>query len=140
MNKYTVNKLIAVLADVLSTALSPLLMPTYGVFIALWVSVLCLLPYGVRVSVLLMCMGITCILPLIFLSVLRHLVRHGLIGDTTLHIYADADKSDEDHRKILRNSIVDLSSHVVIHRNSHDDEKDFGVPIDRIRETERVLW
>lgn len=75
-----------------------------------------------------------------YLSVLRHLARHGLIGDTTLHIYADADKSDEDHRKILRNSIVDLSSHVVIHRNSHDEEKDFGVPIDRIRETERVLW
>ena len=72
MNKYTVNKFIAILADVVSTALTPLLMPTYGVFIALWVSVLCLLPYGVRVSVLLMCMGITCILPLIFLSVLRH--------------------------------------------------------------------
>ena len=72
MNKYTVNKFIAILADVVSTALSPLLMPTYGVFIALWVSVLCLLPYGVRVSVLFMCMGITCILPLIFLSVLRH--------------------------------------------------------------------
>ena len=72
MNKYTVNKFTAILADVVSTALTPLLMPTYGVFIALWVSVLCLLPYGVRVSVLLMCMGITCILPLIFLSVLRH--------------------------------------------------------------------
>ena len=72
MKRYTVNKFIAILADGLSTALTPMLMPTYGVFIALWVSVLCLLPYGVRVSVLLMCMGITCILPLIFLSVLRH--------------------------------------------------------------------
>ena len=47
-------------------------MPTYGVFLTLWVSVLCLLPYGTRVTVLLMCMGITCILPLIFLSVLAH--------------------------------------------------------------------
>lgn len=47
-------------------------MPTYGVFLALWVSVLCLLPYGTRVSVLLVCMGITCIIPIIFLSVLRH--------------------------------------------------------------------
>ena len=72
MNKFTVNKFIAGMADGLSTALSPLLMPTYGVFIVFWVSVLCLLPYGTRVSVLLMCMGITCILPLIFLSVLRH--------------------------------------------------------------------
>ena len=72
MNKYTVNKLIAGLADALSTVLTPLLMPTYGIFLVLWVSVLCLLPYGTRVSVLLVCMGITCILPLIFLSVLRH--------------------------------------------------------------------
>ena len=60
------------MAGFLSTALSPLLMPTYGVFVALWVSVLCLLPYGRRAAVLLVCMGITCIIPLIFLSVLRH--------------------------------------------------------------------
>jgi len=72
MNRYTVNKCIAGVANFLTTVLSPLLMPTYGVFLALWVSVLCLLPYGTRVSVLLMCMGITCILPLIFLGVLRH--------------------------------------------------------------------
>jgi len=72
LTRYTINKFIAGLANFLSTALSPLLMPTYGVFMALWVSVLCLLPYGTRVSVLLICMGITCILPLIFLSVLRH--------------------------------------------------------------------
>ena len=72
MNRYSVNKLIAGFARFLTTALSPLLMPTYGVFLVLWVSVLCLLPYGRRVAVLLVCMGITCILPLIFLSVLRH--------------------------------------------------------------------
>ena len=72
MNRYSVNKFIAGLARFLSTALTPLLMPTYGVFLVLWVSVLCLLPYGSRVAVLLVCMGITCIVPLIFLSVLRH--------------------------------------------------------------------
>lgn len=72
MKRYTVNKFIAGLANFMSSALSPLLMPTYGVFLVLWVSVLCLLPYGTRVAVLLVCMGITCIVPLIFLSVLRH--------------------------------------------------------------------
>ena len=72
ISKYTVNKFIAGVSNFLSTVLSPLMMPTYGVFLVLWVSVLCLLPYGTRVSVLLVCMGITCILPLIFLSVLRH--------------------------------------------------------------------
>ena len=72
MNRYSVNKLIAGVARFMSTALTPLLMPTYGIFLILWVSVLCLLPYGSRVAVLLVCMGITCIVPLIFLSVLRH--------------------------------------------------------------------
>ena len=72
MKKYTINRFIAGAANFLSTALSPLMMPTYGVFLTLWVSVLCLLPYGTRVTVLLLCMGITCILPLIFLSVLNH--------------------------------------------------------------------
>ncbi len=72
VTRYTVNRFIAGFANFLSTALSPLLMPTYGVFVTLWVSVLCILPYGTRVSVLLVCMGITCIVPLIFLNVLRH--------------------------------------------------------------------
>lgn len=72
MKQYAVNKFIAGLSHVLQAVLSPLLMPTYGVFVALWASVLCLLPYGSRVAVLLVCMGITCIIPLIFLSVLRH--------------------------------------------------------------------
>ena len=72
MNKYSVNKFIAGMANFLSTVFTPLLMPTYGIFLALWVSVLCLLPYGTRVTTIFMCMGITCILPLIFLSVLRH--------------------------------------------------------------------
>lgn len=72
MKRYTVNKFIAGMANFLTTALSPLLMPTYGIFLALWVSVLCLQSYGTRVSILLVCMGITCIIPLIFLSVLRH--------------------------------------------------------------------
>jgi len=72
INQYTVNKGIAGIAHFLSTVLSPLLMPTYGTFLVLWVSVLCLLPLGTRVSVLMVCMGITCILPMIALSVLRH--------------------------------------------------------------------
>ena len=72
MKRITINRFIAGAANFLSNMLTPLLMPTFGVFLTLWVSVLCLLPYGTRVTVLLMCMGITCILPLIFLSVLTH--------------------------------------------------------------------
>ena len=75
-----------------------------------------------------------------YLNVLRHLARHGLVGNSTLHIYADADKSDDDHRKILKSPVVALHDHVVVHRNGAADEKDYGVPLDRIVDTERVLW
>lgn len=78
ISKYTTNRFIADVSHFLSMVLSPLIMPTYGVFVVMWASVLCLLPYGTRVAVLLVCMGITCILPLIFLSVLRHF---GLVKD-----------------------------------------------------------
>lgn len=78
ISKYTTNKFIADVSHFLSMVLSPLIMPTYGVFVVMWASVLCLLPYGTRVAVLLVCMGITCILPLIFLSVLRHF---GMVKD-----------------------------------------------------------
>ena len=73
INHYSINKSITGIARFLSTAFSPMLMPTYGAFLVLWVSVLCVAPYGKRIAVLLVCMGITCILPLIFMSVLRHL-------------------------------------------------------------------
>lgn len=72
INKFTISKFIAGVANFLSTALSPLLMPTYGIILALWVSVLCIQPDGTRVAILMVGMGITCIIPLIFLSVLRH--------------------------------------------------------------------
>ena len=81
VSRYTTNKMIADVSHLLSTVLSPLIMPTCGVLVVMWASVLCLLPYGTRVAVLLVCMGITCILPLIFLSVLRHF---GIVRD--LHV------------------------------------------------------
>ena len=84
ISRYTINKFIAGCANFLTTALSPLLMPTYGIFLALWMSVLCLQSYGTRVSILLVCMGITCILPIIFLNVLRHFK---LVKD--IHVEAD---------------------------------------------------
>jgi len=72
MASYTTIRILKGIARFLSTALSPLLAPTYGAFLVLWVSVMCLLPIGTRVTVLLMVMGITCILPMAFIGVLHH--------------------------------------------------------------------
>jgi membrane-associated phospholipid phosphatase len=73
ISSYTVNKVIAGLARFFSTVMSPLLMPTYGVFLALWVSVLCILPFGTRLTVMVVIFGITCILPMILIGVLHNL-------------------------------------------------------------------
>ncbi|MDD2961836.1 MAG: hypothetical protein PHR45_07130 [Muribaculaceae bacterium] len=64
-----------------STIFSPLLMPTYGVFLALWVSILCYLPVGTRLAVLLVVFGITCVVPMIFIAVLHSI---GVVKDKRL--------------------------------------------------------
>lgn len=69
------------IARFFSTLFSPLLMPTYGVFLALWVSILCYLPVGTRLAVLLVVFGITCLLPMIFIAILHSL---GVIKDKRL--------------------------------------------------------
>lgn len=56
-------------------------MPTYGVILILWTSVLCALPNGTRITVVMVIMGITCVLPMIGISVLHH---YGLISDKRL--------------------------------------------------------
>ncbi len=70
------------LARFFSTLFSPLLMPTYGVFLALWVSILCYLPTGTRLAVLCVVFGITCIIPMIVIAVLH---SFGFVKDKGLN-------------------------------------------------------
>lgn len=71
-NRFTFNRCITHSARFFSTVLSPLVMPTYGVFLVLWTSVLCALPAGTRVVVMLMVLGMTCVLPMMAIAVLHH--------------------------------------------------------------------
>ena len=82
MTQYGFKRLLAASARFFSTVLSPLLMPTYGTFHVLWVSVLCLLPNGTRITVLAIIFGNTCVLPMILVSVLHH---YGIITDKRLN-------------------------------------------------------
>lgn len=61
------------IARFFSTILSPLLMPTYGIFLVLWVSILNYLPIGTRLLVLLVVFGITCLLPMVVIAILHNL-------------------------------------------------------------------
>ncbi|MBQ7689618.1 MAG: hypothetical protein IJT30_00260 [Muribaculaceae bacterium] len=56
-------------------------MPSYGVLFVLWTSVMCLLPMGTRIAVLMMVFGITCVLPVLVIGVLHHF---GIISDKRL--------------------------------------------------------
>ncbi len=82
VSHYAINKVIAGLARAASSILSPLLMPTYGAILVLWTSVMCSLPSGTRITVVMVVMGITCVLPMIGISVLHYL---GLVQDKRLN-------------------------------------------------------
>ncbi len=58
-------------AKFISSVFSPLLAPSYSIFIALWVSILSYLPMGTRMIILLTIFGITCIIPLIIVVLLH---------------------------------------------------------------------
>lgn len=61
------------LARFFSAIFSPLLMPTYGIFLAMWVSVLAFLSLDTRLAVLGVIFGITCLIPAIFIFLLYRL-------------------------------------------------------------------
>ena len=59
-------------ARFISTVLSPLLTPSYGVFLALSISPKVLDNMGTRINLLLIIFGITCVLPMVTIAVLHN--------------------------------------------------------------------
>lgn len=66
------GRIVVGLSRFLSAMLTPLLMPTYGVLIALWCSYLSAYDMGLRVTVLLVVSGITLVLPIFCIATLHH--------------------------------------------------------------------
>lgn len=71
-NDVKYGRILVGIARFASAMLSPLLMPTYGVLIALWCSYLSAYDVGLRVTILLVVLGITCVLPMFFIATLHH--------------------------------------------------------------------
>ena len=65
------------------------------------------------------------------------LLETGIIN-YEIHYYPDADVTDRDFFDVQR-KIQLLPSNIFIHRNTHPGEKDFGVPMNRIIDTVRVI-
>lgn len=73
----------------LANILSPLLAPSYGVFLALWVSVICYQPLGTRMAVFLVVFGITFVIPMFFINILHNfkIIKDWYLYDRKERIY-----------------------------------------------------
>lgn len=60
-------------ARFISAVMSPLVIPFYGVFIATWISPLCLQSTGVRMKLTLVTLGLTCVTPIMFIAILQNI-------------------------------------------------------------------
>lgn len=74
-------------------------------------------------------------------NILKYLIHHGMNTGVHFHIYSDNDKTDWNHTKYLftKNYLTEWIDHIYIHRNRHDNEKDYGVPLARIQDTKRLI-
>lgn len=76
-----------------------------------------------------------------YMSILKHLARNGIVTHINLHVYADADKSDYEHLKMInKNPVSAFIEHLYLHRNGYEGEKDYGVPKERIIDRARQIW
>ena len=67
--------------------------------------------------------------------ILKYLIRHGMNTGIHLHLYSDRDKTDWNHKKYLsRTPVTEWIDSISIHRNNMDGEKDYGVPINNIKD------
>ena len=73
----------------LANIFSPLLVPSYGVFLALWVSVICYQPLGTRLAVLLVVFGITFVIPMFLIGILHNfkIIKDRYLNDRKERIY-----------------------------------------------------
>lgn len=75
------------------------------------------------------------------ISIFKYLIHYGINTGITVRIYSDNDKTDWNHQKYLRYSthLLNFVDHLYLHRNGYPNEKDYGIPIERIQDTKRVL-
>lgn len=67
------------------------------------------------------------------------LLETGIIN-YEVHYYPDADVTDEEFFKSTQRVVQLLPSNIIIHRNTYPGEKDYGVPMNKINDTVRVIY
>lgn len=74
-------------------------------------------------------------------SILKYLIHHGINTGIRLHIYSDNDKTDWSHKKYLykNSALTSWIDRIYIHRNQFPGEKDYGIPMERIVDSRRII-
>lgn len=67
------------------------------------------------------------------------LLETGIIN-YELHYYPDKDVTNADFFKDVQRKVQLLPANINIHRNMHPEEKDYGVPMDRIIDNVRIIY
>ena len=62
------------------------------------------------------------------------------IVNYNIHIYPDNDVNNYELDYLILNSIKYLSANVYIHRNLYPNEKDYGVPLNKIKDQIRIIY
>lgn len=75
-------------------------------------------------------------------NVMGFLIDRGINTGINLHLYADKDKSDDFHMKYLRyeSNLYQWCDKIIIHRNRYTGEKDYGVPMEKIKDSYRTIY
>lgn len=77
-----------------------------------------------------------------YAGVIRNVIKMGVCPHINLVIYADNDKSDSEIKRMIlpkKLGIIEYVDTLTIVRNSWENEKDFGVPMDRIKPSYKKL-
>ena len=69
-----------------------------------------------------------------YLQALRQILEYSGLIFYNIHIYPDKDVYPQELNRIFLKHVRKLPCRVHVHRNTFNDEKDFGVPINRIRD------
>ena len=69
-----------------SLLLTPMLMPTYGMIVALWMSNLLILTLQTKMTVMLVVLGITCLVPALLFLLLKKLIYQLLFRSLVMYI------------------------------------------------------
>jgi len=70
-----------------------------------------------------------------YIGALQFILQQTGLVNYEVHLYPDGDVNEKELNKLILNKIRNLPCDIIIHRNKHNGEKDYGVPLDHIEDS-----